>query len=99
MHCKCTRARYCGLRRRCPVMLLADQLVGEARERRARSMDARERAVVAVFLLVYCIALVLIAVVVPSQREGSALLIIRLLVGHAPRSQGRVEVGMGLVVA
>ena len=79
-------------------MLLADQLVGEARERRARSMDARERAVVAAFSLVYCVAFVLVAVFVPSERDVSPLLIAGLLIGHAAVSQVRFEFGMGFVV-
>ena len=52
-------------------MLLAEQLVGEARARRARSMDARERTVVAVFAALYCVAAVLIALFVPSERDVS----------------------------
>src|SRR5919202_5572333 len=79
-------------------MLLADQLVGEARARRARSMDARERAVVAGFSVVYCVAFVLVALLVPSERDVSPLLIAGLLVGHAAVSQVRFEFGMGFVV-
>jgi len=79
-------------------MLLADQLVGEARARRARSMDARERAVVAAFSAVYCLAFVLVAVLVPSERDVSPLLIAGLLVGHAAVSRVRFEFGMGFVV-
>jgi HD-GYP domain-containing protein (c-di-GMP phosphodiesterase class II) len=79
-------------------MLLADQLVGEARERRARSMDARERTVVAVFAALYVAAAILIAAFVPSEREVNPLLIVALLVGHAAVSQVRFEFGMGFVV-
>src|SRR3954453_4803427 len=79
-------------------MLLADQLVGEARERRARSMDARERIVVAAFAALYAIAAVLIALLVPSERDVSPLLIAALLIGHAAVSQVRFEFGMGFVV-
>src|ERR671925_321072 len=79
-------------------MLLAEQLVGEARARRARSMDARERAVVAAFSALYCVAAVLIAVLVPSERDVSPLLVVALLVGHAAVSQVRFEFGMGFVV-
>jgi HD-GYP domain-containing protein (c-di-GMP phosphodiesterase class II) len=79
-------------------MLLAEQLVGEARARRARSMDARERVVVAVFAAIYCIATVLIATFVPSEREVSPLLIAALLLGHAAVSQVRFEFGVGFVV-
>ena len=79
-------------------MLLAEQLVGEARARRARSMDARERAVVAVFAALYCVGAVLIALLVPSERDVSPLLIAGLLLGHAAVSQVRFEFGMGFVV-
>ena len=79
-------------------MLLAEKLVGEARARRARSMDARERTVVAVFAALYCVAAVLIAVLVPSERDVSPLLIAALLLGHAAVSQVRFEFGMGFVV-
>jgi HD-GYP domain-containing protein (c-di-GMP phosphodiesterase class II) len=79
-------------------MLLAEQLVGEARARRARSMDMRERVVVATFAALYCIAAVLIALFVPSEREVSPLLVAALLLGHAAVSQVRFEFGMGFVV-
>ena len=79
-------------------MLLAEQLVGEARARRARSMDARERAVVAVFAALYCVGAVLIALLVPSERDVSPLLIAGLLLGHAAVSQVRFEFGVGFVV-
>jgi HD-GYP domain-containing protein (c-di-GMP phosphodiesterase class II) len=81
-----------------PGMLLAEKLVGEARARRARSMDARERTVVAVFAALYCVAAVLIAVLVPSERDVSPLLVAALLLGHAAVSQVRFEFGMGFVV-
>jgi HD-GYP domain-containing protein (c-di-GMP phosphodiesterase class II) len=79
-------------------MLLAEQLVGEARERRARSMDARERIVVAAFAALYCVAAVAIALLVPSERDVSALLVVALLLGHAAVSQVRFEFGGGYVV-
>jgi len=79
-------------------MLLAEQLVGEARARRARSMDARERVVVATFAALYCVAAVLIALFVPSEREASVALVAGLLVGHAAVSQVRFEFGGGFVV-
>jgi HD-GYP domain-containing protein (c-di-GMP phosphodiesterase class II) len=79
-------------------MLLAEQLVGEARARRARSMDARERIVVAAFAALYCIAAVLIALFVPSEREVSVVVIVGLLVAHAAVSRVRFEFGNGFVV-
>jgi HD-GYP domain-containing protein (c-di-GMP phosphodiesterase class II) len=79
-------------------MLLAEQLVGEARARRARSMDARERAVVAAFAALYGVAAVLIAALIPSERDVSLLLVAALLLGHAAVSQVRFEFGVGFVV-
>jgi HD-GYP domain-containing protein (c-di-GMP phosphodiesterase class II) len=79
-------------------MLLAEQLVGEARARRARSMDARERAVVAAFAALYCIAAVAAALLIPSERDVSAGLIVGLLLGHAAVSRVRFEFGGGYVV-
>ena len=79
-------------------MLLAEQLVGEARARRARSMDARERAVVAAFAASYCVAAVGIALLLPSERDVSPLLVAGLLLGHAAVSQVRFEFGGGFVV-
>jgi HD-GYP domain-containing protein (c-di-GMP phosphodiesterase class II) len=79
-------------------MLLAEQLVGEARARRARSMDARERAVVAAFAAFYCVAAVGIALLLPSERDVSPLLVAGLLLGHAAVSQVRFEFGGGFVV-
>jgi HD-GYP domain-containing protein (c-di-GMP phosphodiesterase class II) len=79
-------------------MLLAEQLVGEARARRARAMDARERTVVAVSAALYCVAAVLIALLVPSERESSIALILGLLVAHAAVSRVRFEFGNGFVV-
>jgi HD-GYP domain-containing protein (c-di-GMP phosphodiesterase class II) len=79
-------------------MLLAEQLVGEARARRARSMDARERAVVAAFSTLFCVGAVLIALLVPSERDVSPLLVAALLLGHAAVCQVRFEFGVGFVV-
>jgi HD-GYP domain-containing protein (c-di-GMP phosphodiesterase class II) len=79
-------------------MLLAEQLVGEARARRARSMDARERAVVAAFAVLYCGAAVATALLVPSERETSVALVLGLLVAHAAVSRVRFEFGNGFVV-
>ena len=61
-------------------------------------MDARERAVVAVFAALYCVGAVLILLFLPSERDVSPLLIAGLLLGHAAVSQVRFEFGMGFVV-
>ena len=61
-------------------------------------MDARERTVVAVFAALYSVAFVLIALLIPSERDVSPLLIAGLLLGHAAVSQVRFEFGVGFVV-
>jgi HD-GYP domain-containing protein (c-di-GMP phosphodiesterase class II) len=78
--------------------MVAEQLVGEARERRARSMDARERRVVSVSAILFLTAAVLLALLLPSEREVSPLLIAGLVVGHAMVSRVRFEFGGGYVV-
>ena len=61
-------------------------------------MDSRERIVVAVFAAVYSVSAILIALLVPSEREVSALLVIGLMLGHAAVSRVRFEFGVGFVV-
>jgi HD-GYP domain-containing protein (c-di-GMP phosphodiesterase class II) len=80
------------------LVMLAEQLVGEARERRARSMDARERWVLTAFAALYCVAAVAIALLVPSERDVSVWLIVGLVLGHAAVSRVRFEFGGGYVV-
>ena len=80
------------------LVMLAEQLVGEARVRRARSMDARERVVVATFAALYGLAAITVAMVVPSERDVSVALVVGLLVGHAAVSRVRFEFGGGFVV-
>jgi HD-GYP domain-containing protein (c-di-GMP phosphodiesterase class II) len=79
-------------------LMVAEQLVGEARERRARNMDARERIVVSVSATLFLTAAVAVALLIPSEREASALLVAALLVGHAVVSRVRFEFGGGYVV-
>jgi HD-GYP domain-containing protein (c-di-GMP phosphodiesterase class II) len=79
-------------------MLLAEQLVGEARVRRARSMDARERAVLVTSAVLYCVAALAIALLFPSERDVSAVVVVGLLVGLAAVSRVRFEFGHGFVV-
>jgi putative nucleotidyltransferase with HDIG domain len=78
--------------------MLSELLVGEARARRARAMDVRERRVVQTMTALYCVAAVLMAVLLPSEREVSVLLVAGLVVGHAVVSQVRFEFGGGYVV-
>jgi HD-GYP domain-containing protein (c-di-GMP phosphodiesterase class II) len=78
--------------------MATEQLVGEARERRARGMDARERAVVGVSAILFIAAAVAVALLIPSERDVDPLLIAGLLVGHALVSRVRFEFGGGYVV-
>lgn len=61
-------------------------------------MDTRERVVVATFAALYIVAAVLLAVLLPSEREVGPLLIAALVLGHAAVSQVRFEFGGGFVV-
>ena len=79
-------------------MLLAEQLVGEARVRRARSMDARERTVLVTAAVLYCVAALAIALLFPSERDVSAVVVVGLLLGLAAVSRVRFEFGHGFVV-
>jgi HD-GYP domain-containing protein (c-di-GMP phosphodiesterase class II) len=94
----CMHATRAHIRRRCQVMLLAEQLVGEARVRRARSMDARERGVLVTSAVLYCVAALAIALLFPSERDVSAVVVVGLLVGLAAVSRVRFEFGHGFVV-
>jgi HD-GYP domain-containing protein (c-di-GMP phosphodiesterase class II) len=80
-----------------PVMV-TEQLVGEARARRARSMDARERKVIGVSAALFWTAAIAIALLLPSERDFDPLLVAGLLVGHAVVSRVRFEFGGGYVV-
>jgi HD-GYP domain-containing protein (c-di-GMP phosphodiesterase class II) len=79
-------------------MLLAEQLVGEARARRARSMETRERAIVIAFAILYCAAAIALALLLPSEREESVALVLGLVTAHAMVSRVRFEFGNGYVV-
>ena len=61
-------------------------------------MDARERAVVAAFAALYCVAALLIALLVPSERQVDVIVVGALLIGHAAVSRVRFEFGGGYVV-
>jgi HD-GYP domain-containing protein (c-di-GMP phosphodiesterase class II) len=78
--------------------MATEQLVGEARERRARSMDTRERWVIVAFAALYSAVALAIALLVPSERDPSVWLVIGLVLGHAVVSRVRFEFGGGYVV-
>jgi HD-GYP domain-containing protein (c-di-GMP phosphodiesterase class II) len=74
-------------------MLLAERLVGEARQRRARKMNQRERVVTGVSACAYLAVAVAIAVFVPDERHVSPAVVLGLLVGYALILQVRFEFG------
>ena len=64
-------------------MLLAEQLVGEARERRARRMDLRERAFDVTSTLLFLAAAAAIALTLDSGRSFDPVLAVALVIGYA----------------
>jgi HD-GYP domain-containing protein (c-di-GMP phosphodiesterase class II) len=70
-----------------------EHLVGEARERRKQRMDARERVVDSVSALVFLAVAIVIAVLVPNERDTDFVLIVCLVVGIAVVSRVRFEYG------
>jgi HD-GYP domain-containing protein (c-di-GMP phosphodiesterase class II) len=78
--------------------MASEQLVGEARERRARSMDARERWVFLGFAALYSLTALAIVLLVPNERDVELWVIAGLVIGHAAVSRVRFEFGGGYVV-
>ena len=79
-------------------MLLAEQLVGEARKRRPQRMPPRERVVMNASAAAYLAVAVAIAVFLPSERDADPLLMAGLVVGYVLVSQVRFEFGGYYVV-
>jgi HD-GYP domain-containing protein (c-di-GMP phosphodiesterase class II) len=73
--------------------MLAEQLVGEARERRMRRMNASERQVDGVSATLFVLVAVAIALLVPSERNADLLLIGGLVLAYAVVHQVRFEFG------
>jgi HD-GYP domain-containing protein (c-di-GMP phosphodiesterase class II) len=74
-------------------MLLAERLVGEARQRRATRMETRERLVTALSALAFLVVAIAIAILVPDERHVDPLLTIALVAGFALILQVRFEFG------
>jgi HD-GYP domain-containing protein (c-di-GMP phosphodiesterase class II) len=72
-------------------MLMAEQLVGEARERRARRTDSRERIGGGVSAAVFLGVAVVIAATVAPNREFDVPLLLGLLAGYALVMRVRFE--------
>ena len=86
------------MRGRWGQVMLAEKLVGEARARRARAMDARERIVVAASAGLFCLVALALALFLPSERDFDLVLVAGLTVGLAVVSRVRFEFGGGYVV-
>jgi HD-GYP domain-containing protein (c-di-GMP phosphodiesterase class II) len=78
--------------------MASEQLVGEARERRARSMDVSERWVFLVAAVLYALAALAIALLIPNERDVDFWVVAGLVIGHAAVSRVRFEFGGGYVV-
>src|SRR5215211_7320677 len=74
-------------------MLLAEQLVGEARARRARQMPRREAWVRGGSAIAFLFVAMLLASALPHSRDTDALLVLGLVVGYAVVSRVRFEFG------
>jgi hypothetical protein len=74
-------------------MLVAERLVGEARQRRARKMDQRERVMTGVSACAYLAVAVAIAAFVPDERHVEPVVALGLLLGYALILQVRFEFG------
>jgi putative nucleotidyltransferase with HDIG domain len=80
------------------LLMLAEQLVGEARARRPRSMSPRERAVLGLAAACFLGVAVPLAVFLPSHREADPALVFALVGGYAVASRVRFEFGNWYVV-
>jgi hypothetical protein len=79
-------------------MLLAEQMVGEARVRRARPMPHRESTVRGASAIAFLFAAIVLAATLPWEREAGPLLLASLVVGYALVSRVRFEFGDTYVV-
>ena len=74
-------------------MLLAEQLVGEARERRRRQMSRRERSLNAASAVCFLAVAAVMATLLPNERSADPVLILGLVAGYAIVSRVRFEFG------
>jgi HD-GYP domain-containing protein (c-di-GMP phosphodiesterase class II) len=79
-------------------MLLAEQLVGEARVRRARRMPKHEAIVRGISAGLFLLVAAILASVLPSERAADPVLAIGLVGGYALVSRVRFEFGDTYVV-
>lgn len=74
-------------------MLLAEQLVGEARSRRARGMAPRERVILSMSAALFITCGALIALLLPDERTTQPLVVIGLVIGYGIAERVRFEFG------
>jgi len=79
------------------ALMLAEQLVGEARERRRRRMDARERTVDGASAAAFLLVALVLALALPVERHPDLALVAGLVVGYAIVSRVRFEFGEAYV--
>src|SRR3712207_9348888 len=79
-------------------MAQAEQMVGEARARRARRLPRREAIVRGLSGAAFVVAAVVLAAILPSERESDTLLVLGLIAGYALASRVRFEFGDTYVV-
>jgi HD-GYP domain-containing protein (c-di-GMP phosphodiesterase class II) len=72
-------------------MQLAELMVGEARARRSRQMDPRERRATSVSALLFLAAAAAIAMLVPDERSVDPAVTVALVVGYAIAQHVRFE--------
>ena len=80
-------------------MLLAERLVGEARTRRARELNERERVVYGSSAAFFVATGIAMAVLLPQTRDARPLLAVALVVAYAALARVRFEFGEAYVSA
>jgi HD-GYP domain-containing protein (c-di-GMP phosphodiesterase class II) len=83
------------MRRRSLAMLLAEQLVGEARNRRTREMAPRERTVLGISAFAFVAVATAMAAYLPDSRDASMALVVLLTAGYVLIERVRFEFGGG----
>jgi HD-GYP domain-containing protein (c-di-GMP phosphodiesterase class II) len=73
--------------------MLAEQLVGEARERRARGLPRQEALVRGASAFAFLAIAAAIALLLPSERETSVPVVVGLVLGYAAVTRVRFEFG------
>jgi HD-GYP domain-containing protein (c-di-GMP phosphodiesterase class II) len=80
------------------LVMLAEQLVGEARVRRAQPMPRREALVCGASAAAFLAVAIALANLLPSERDAEALVVLGLVAGYALVSRVRFEFGDTYVV-